>query len=234
MNTEHLVGPWRAVLADDQNYIYPDLETAIDSLGIDDTEMSVAIVRAGILLPALAEPGGLPRLPEWPQPVDVAYQANCYLVAESEDEPLNADRLYVQAQAMAAGLNAAAANPGNWNRRTEFAAALHDMADRLAAFDGAIPARPWLTFYFTEGSTVRLDEAAVQAVDLLGSALLGCAGTTAKTSGTLYEHSARQQVNGVDVHVFTHVPRPADDDPAQLRAEIEALKAQLRTAGEQA
>jgi hypothetical protein len=79
---------------------------------------------------------------------------------------------------------------------------------------------------------MRLDEAAVKAVDALGSHLLGTAGETTKTSGSLYEHTARQQVNGVDVHVFTHVPPPAEEDPAQLRDQIARLQAQLAQAGE--
>lgn len=221
-----LAGPWTAVLADDSNYVYPTVQDALDALGAEAT-VSISVVR-GSALPANVDcaMGGLPRRPEQPNPADIAYDIECYLVAEGEDEPANAAHRYEQALAMAAGLNAAAANPDGWDRRTELAGQLHDLADRLASYTGML-GRTSLSFYNFDCTA---DEAArVAAVDELSVCLTGEPGTDyAITTGGSFDHGVRAELPGnLRLHVYTPIQAPAEEDPAVLRAERDALRAQL-------
>lgn len=101
VNNEHLRGPWVAVISC-SGESYNDLRTARIELGLDgDVDISV---RRGTALPREDDDGYLPGSY---RSGDVAYEIeNVYLVDDG-DPSVAAEARYAQAQAMAAGLNAA-------------------------------------------------------------------------------------------------------------------------------
>lgn len=105
--SEHLTGPWRAVLHDTDGFVWPSVDEAIEDHG-DDEEVTVAVVR-GSALPNDRDgtTGVLLRMPGHRLSGDVAHEVDCYLV-DPDDESTGAAARFAQAQAMAAGLNAAA------------------------------------------------------------------------------------------------------------------------------
>lgn len=105
-----LRGPWIAVLAENDGFVYPSVADAIESLG-EDEEVEIAVVR-GTAMPNDRDgtTGVLLRRPGSCHCGDIAYEIECYLV--DDDESVGAAARYAQAQAMAAGLNAAAAKAG--------------------------------------------------------------------------------------------------------------------------
>lgn len=104
---EHLCGPWVAILSDDSGFVFPTVEDAIESLGGEE-EVEIAVVR-GSAMPNDRDgtTGVLLRRPGSVMSGDVAYEIECYLI-DPDDPSVGADARYAQAQAMAAGLNAAA------------------------------------------------------------------------------------------------------------------------------
>jgi hypothetical protein len=104
--SEHLRGPWLAVLADNHGFVYPTVEEAIESLG-EEEEVQISVVR-GTALPNDRNwtTGVLERLPGSHHSGDVACEIDAYLV-DPDDESIGARARYEQAKAMAAGLNAA-------------------------------------------------------------------------------------------------------------------------------
>ncbi|MDR7278916.1 hypothetical protein [Catenuloplanes atrovinosus] len=110
MTTEHLTGPWRAILADADGFVYPDFATALLELGAEsEEEMQIRVAR-GTALPndRGGKTGTLLRLPGSYTVGDQAYEIEAYLVDE-DDPSIGAEARYAQALAMADGLNAAAA-----------------------------------------------------------------------------------------------------------------------------
>lgn len=104
----------------------------------------------------------------------------------------------------------------------ELAAALHDLADRIASFDGALPRSVTLRLLF-----LTFDDKDIPRVDLLGQALLGIPGETEKVSDHTWHHSARTKIDPLDVKVYTTFDPPANEDPAALRARITELELRL-------
>lgn len=98
--TDHLRGPWQAVLADNYGYAMDGL----DGLNPDD-EVSISI-RRGSALPVFRDDDE-PRLPGTCKSGDVIELWN-HLYVEDGDPSTDAPARWAQAQAMAAGLNAAA------------------------------------------------------------------------------------------------------------------------------
>lgn len=104
--TAALTGPWLAVVADRYGFVYDSVADAKDSA--EDDEVKISVVR-GTAMPndRNGTTGVLLRLPGSHDSGDVAYELDdVYL--DDEDESVAADARYAQAQAMAAGLNAAA------------------------------------------------------------------------------------------------------------------------------
>jgi hypothetical protein len=101
--SEHLRGPWQAVLAEEDGTVYPTVEEAIEYLG-HDGEVQISVVR-GTAAPT-GHDGTLARLPGTVNAGDVACETDAYLVDE-DDESLGAHARFEQAKAMADGLNAA-------------------------------------------------------------------------------------------------------------------------------
>lgn len=99
MAAEHLRGPWMAVLSDTDGTVYPTVAAAIENLG-EEEEVEIAVVR-GTAAPTDGERPGRHACG------DAAYEIECYLI-DPDDPSVGAEARYAQAQAMAAGLNAAA------------------------------------------------------------------------------------------------------------------------------
>lgn len=104
--SDHLRGPWVAVLSDISGFVFPTVTDAIESIG-EEEEVEIAVVR-GSALPndRNGTSGTLLRRPGSFSAGDLAYEIECYLV-DPDDESLGAEARWAQAQAMAAGLNAA-------------------------------------------------------------------------------------------------------------------------------
>ncbi len=103
--SEHLAGPWQAIITDQLGYSYPSVQDAIDALG-EYAEVQVAVVR-GTAAPASRDgtEDGLLRVPSIVDAGDVACQLACPLT--EYDESAAAGARYERAVAMAAGLNVA-------------------------------------------------------------------------------------------------------------------------------
>lgn len=110
--SEHLRGPWKAVLATTDGFVYPSVAEAIETLG-EEEEVQISVVR-GSAAPndRNGTTGVLHRLPGTVHAGDVAYEVDAYLV-DPDDESLGAHARYEQAKAMAAGLNATAGLSSN-------------------------------------------------------------------------------------------------------------------------
>jgi len=101
--SEHLRGPWQAVLAEPDGHVHASVEEAIEELG-EEEEVDIAVVR-GTAVPTIRD-GGLRRPGSYAEG-DVAHEISCWLT-DPDDESMGAAARWAQAQAMAAGLNAAA------------------------------------------------------------------------------------------------------------------------------
>jgi hypothetical protein len=101
--SQHLAGPWVAVLSDRLRYVYPSAGFAAACLA-KGALVDIAIVR-GTALPAEVGGGVLRRRPQTWALHDVAYEMPALLSDNPADCTTAACR-YEQARAMAAGLNA--------------------------------------------------------------------------------------------------------------------------------
>jgi hypothetical protein len=106
VTAEHLRGPWAAFLCDSSGFIYTSAEdlreNAEDPEG-EDFEISVRRETAAAAKPA----GCRDRLPGTCHSGDIAYELSDVWL-DDEDPSVGVEARYAQAQAMAAGLNAAA------------------------------------------------------------------------------------------------------------------------------
>jgi hypothetical protein len=98
----HLSGPWQAVLSH-RGESYPDIRTALIELG-EDGEVDISVRRGT----ALAHEDDDGYLPSSHKSGDVAYELDGIYFSDG-DPSTDAEARWVQAQAMAAGLNAAGA-----------------------------------------------------------------------------------------------------------------------------
>ncbi len=98
--SDHLRGPWQAVLAECHGDVYASVAEAIHELGEDfDEELTVSVVR-GTAAPTHDQMPG-----SW-RSADRIFELEVWLV-DPDDEGCGAEARFAQAQAMAAGLNAA-------------------------------------------------------------------------------------------------------------------------------
>ncbi|MEV2239465.1 hypothetical protein [Micromonospora sp. NPDC049891] len=98
--------PWIAYLASPDGWVYQSAEDAAEDLGPEE-EVRIGVAR-GTAAPTERD-GGL-RLPGTYQSGDQVFEFETYIDGEG-DESQSAAVRFAQAQAMAAGLNAAAAVP---------------------------------------------------------------------------------------------------------------------------
>jgi len=103
--TDHLQGPWTAVLADRSGFVYESVEDARENIDDPDDEVTITVVR-GTALPD-DRSGCRLRLPGSLHCGDQAYALDDVYLNDPDDPSVGADARYAQAQAMAAGLNAA-------------------------------------------------------------------------------------------------------------------------------
>lgn len=100
-NAEHLRGPWAAVISR-RGKAYPDVRTARIELG-DNGEVDIS-VRRGTARPHEDDDGYLPGSYATG---DLAYELSFVYLTDDGDPSVAAEARFAQAQAMAAGLNAA-------------------------------------------------------------------------------------------------------------------------------
>jgi hypothetical protein len=100
MTDPHLSGPWQAVLSH-RGESYPDMRTAQIELG-ENGEVDISVRRGT----ALAHEDDYPYLPSSYNSGDVAYKLDGIYFSDG-DPSTDAEARWAQAQAMAAGLNAA-------------------------------------------------------------------------------------------------------------------------------
>lgn len=97
----HLTGPWAAVISH-QGESYDSIRTALAELG-QDGEVDISVRRGT----ALAHEDDDGYLPGSYRTADVAYELDDVYLVDPDDPSVGAEARFAQAQAMAAGLNAA-------------------------------------------------------------------------------------------------------------------------------
>lgn len=210
---------WQVVLSDEDGFVTTPAE-ALDEYG-PESQVAVSIRRLSALPYPQSAGDGVWRLPGGTEPEDIAVRWTLEMVDDIGEQD-HIDAQLKQAAAMAAGLNGAIANAGDWNRSTELAAAFHDLGDRMAAFTGEMPRSTWLTFNFggPEGTKTF-------AVERLAAALIDTA-PDAKNKGTYWEYEAQKKLScGLDIVVQTMIPAPDEENPVALKARIAELEAKL-------
>lgn len=108
-NAKYIRGPWLAVLTDSHGFVYSNFDVALEELGEDhDDEMTIAVVR-GTALPVEQDPGdgSVLRMPGSYSTGDMVFELDDVWLVDPDDNSVGAAARYAQAQAMAAGLNAA-------------------------------------------------------------------------------------------------------------------------------
>jgi hypothetical protein len=208
---------WQVLLADEDGYVStPTL--ALDEYG-PESHVEISIRRLSALPTPMSGLWSLPGRPE--DEADIAAEWKLDMV----DDIGELDHIEAQlamARAMAAGLNGAIANAGDWNRSTELAAAFHDLGDRLATFTGELPGSGWLTFYYHGARGTK-----TFAVERLAHALID-ATPEAKKPGSCWEYTAEKKLASLlDVSVKTPIDAPDEENPAALKARIAELEAKL-------
>lgn len=106
--TDHLQGPWAAVIADRDGFVYNSVDDVRENAEDPEDEYTIAVVR-GSAVPTdrNGTTGCRLRLPGSAFCGDKAYEIeNIYLDGDG-DETTGLEARWAQAQAMAAGLNAA-------------------------------------------------------------------------------------------------------------------------------
>lgn len=208
---------WQVLLADEDGYVStPAL--ALDEYG-PESHVEISIRRLSALPTAMSGLWSLPGRPE--DEADIAAEWKLDMV----DDIGELDHIEAQlaaARAMAAGLNGAIANSGDWNRGTELAAAFHDLGDRLATFTGELPRSVWLTFPYLAPEGTK-----TSAVERLADALIETA-PQARKPGSLWEYRAKKVLTcGLEISVQTPIPAPDEENPTALKARIAELEAKL-------
>lgn len=99
--SDHLTGPWRAVISH-RGEAYDSLRTASIELG-QEGEVDISVRRGT----ALAHEDDDGYLPGSYHTGDVAYELENVYIEDPDDPSVGAEARFAQAQAMAAGLNAA-------------------------------------------------------------------------------------------------------------------------------
>ncbi|GAA2516852.1 hypothetical protein [Winogradskya humida] len=223
MQNPNRLGPWLALLTDEDRYVVDSAKAALDEYG-PETQVTISIVRDSAA-PTQDSIAVLYRMPASRFTEDVAHEETLDVVDEQGETDHVEIRLKL-AQAMAAGLNMAEANQGDFNRSTEMAAAFHELADKLAVYTGKMPVWTWLSFGMG-GSHRKLTADAVSAVDQLGTLLIGKAGEPKKGTAGYWDHCVEHETAGIQLKIDADIPAPAEENPDVLRARVAELEAQL-------
>ncbi|BAL85495.1 hypothetical protein AMIS_2750 [Actinoplanes missouriensis 431] len=218
---------WQVFLADEEGFV-TTVEKALDEYG-PESHVEVSIRRLSAL-PHLQAADNLWSLPGRPKhEADIAVEWKLDLV----DDIGETDHITAQlnaAHAMAAGLNGALANQGEWNRSTELAAALHNLGDKLATFDGALPSGLYFHVLYGHAGTAEASATLIQNVDALGAHLLGKVGERKSDSTGYDDYKARGFIGPLTITAYGYVVRPAEEDPRILLARIAELQAEVAAA----
>ncbi|GGN80449.1 hypothetical protein GCM10010112_56010 [Actinoplanes lobatus] len=209
---------WQAFLADEDGYITTVAE-AFDEYG-PESNVRVSI-RCLSALPVPQTPGaedGVWRLPGSSEEGHIAAEWQLEMV-DDLGETDHIDRQLQAAQAMAAGLNGALANQGDWNRGTELAATLHDLADKLAVYTGPLTKYTRLSFHFVAGVFEQAE--AIANADQLGLHLFGAPGKPVQV-GAGWRHQSSTETAGLKAEVFASIPDPGETILLARIAELEA------------
>jgi hypothetical protein len=215
---------WQVLLADEDGYV-TTAAAALDEHG-PESHVDVSIRRLSALPTQMGGGWWLTNRPE--DEADIATEWKLNMV-DDIGETDHIDAQLKTAQAMAAGLNGALANQGDWNRSNDLAASLHGLADKIALFAGELPDWVWLSFHLADGRypSDRPAIEAVAAVDAFAVALFGTPGQPDKEA-TGWQHKRQEEMPGsLTARVYTAITAPAEEDPAALRAQIAELKAKL-------
>lgn len=106
--SNHLAGPWLAVLADRDGFVYDSFADAVEQLGEEhDEEMTVSVVRGTAMPSEKLDGDDIPRMTGSYSCGDVAHTFDDVWLVDPDDATIGAEARLTQAQAMAAGLNAA-------------------------------------------------------------------------------------------------------------------------------
>lgn len=215
---------WQVLLSDEEGYV-TTATAALDEYG-PESHVHVSIRRLSALPTYMAGLWHLDCRPEDEADTAVEWKLD---IVDDIGEIDHIDAQLKTAQAMAAGLNRALANSGDWNRGTELAATLHHLADKIAAFCGELPDWCRLSLHLADGkyASDRPATEAVAAVDALAVALFGQPGSTGKDLGG-WQHTRQEALpGGLIASVYTNIPTPAEENTDALRARIAELEAQL-------
>jgi hypothetical protein len=103
---EHLTGPWMAVLNDCYGFVYESVADARENAEDPDGDAFQISVRRGTAA-ATRPAGDRSRLPGSYHEGDLAYELDDVWLTDEDEPSIAAEARFAQAQAMAAGLNAA-------------------------------------------------------------------------------------------------------------------------------
>ena len=108
---EALTGPWQAVLSEHYGYVYGSYERALQRDGADSSEEYAVTVarRSALPVPVVAAEDDALRMPGSYRVGDVAHEQDDLYLVDTDDPTTAVAARLVQARAMAAGLNIAAA-----------------------------------------------------------------------------------------------------------------------------
>ncbi|WP_018587967.1 hypothetical protein [Salinispora arenicola] len=112
------------------------------------------------------------------------------------------------------------------------AADLRAVADRVAALAGTPAHVSFVTVGICAGLVPSEAPDGIATVDAIAAAFGGSASTGHHNRSALWEHRVDAQVGEVVLSAFAIVPKPASVED-ELRAEVEALRAQLAEGGAQ-
>lgn len=225
--TDVLRGPWLAVLADEDGTVYPTWAEAAKVLP-DGAEMTIRVVRDSAL-PVDDEDGEGMHLTGSYFEGDLIFEIDAWLV-DPDDAELGAEARYEQAKAMADGLTAAGRYilPAEPTLQQRLADKLHRIADDIVRLD--LPLGRLMSARLSPGlldSRVDLDRWATY---------LGTTVNVDPSNGIPHaEHKIRfdDTTYGPWLSVMAQTHPETDAEKAALRAELEALRAQVAAGGAQ-
>lgn len=184
-HTDAIRGLWVAVLADRHGFVYDSVADAYENSGPEE-EHRIAVVR-GTAMPNNRS-GDRPRMPGTTRSGDTVFELDDVYLDGDGDESTGAVARLAQAQAMAAGLNAAAQGVDEARLHdVDILAELQDYRDGLGqlAYDPPAPGRPVEIVYRPE------DEATYhQQATAAGPSVWCCACCTKLTVGESPERCA--------------------------------------------
>lgn len=105
-NNDFLRGPWLAVLADCDGFVFESIDEAREDAD-ESEEFRVSVIRGTAMPSERLDEDDTPRLPGSHNSGDQVFELDGLYLDGDGDLSVSAEARYAQAQAMAAGLNAA-------------------------------------------------------------------------------------------------------------------------------